>query len=194
MNVFLCSWRRWRVRLPPGSWSDHQKCPKHLWTPCQIHELGWQNLIQPLDKTGSALTTEAPQTLPLLTHLYPLQEELEEEEPEELGDRRARSKKEVDYTDSLTEKEWLRAIGVSSRGCTGWLGSPLPPVSLWHTNMLNSCLVYRSLDFSLSYLCFLICLPLAHIFHYVSGLVWFSLITPRIWASFSRISTTYFLT
>lgn len=38
-------------------------------------------------------------------------EELEEEEPEELGDRRARSKKEVDYTDSLTEKEWLRAIG-----------------------------------------------------------------------------------
>ncbi|XP_069945024.1 ATP-dependent helicase brm isoform X8 [Cherax quadricarinatus] len=38
-------------------------------------------------------------------------DEIEEEEPEELGDRRARSKKEVDYTDSLTEKEWLRAIG-----------------------------------------------------------------------------------
>ncbi|KAK8725983.1 hypothetical protein OTU49_010589, partial [Cherax quadricarinatus] len=38
-------------------------------------------------------------------------DELEEEEPEELGDRRARSKKEIDYTDSLTEKEWLRAIG-----------------------------------------------------------------------------------
>jgi len=37
--------------------------------------------------------------------------EEEEEEDEELGDRRARSKKEVDYTDSLTEKEWLRAIG-----------------------------------------------------------------------------------
>lgn len=37
---------------------------------------------------------------------------MEEEEPEELGDRRARSKKEVDYSDSLTEKEWLRAIGV----------------------------------------------------------------------------------
>ena len=42
------------------------------------------------------------------------QEEVEEEEPEELGDRRARSKKEIDYSDSLTEKEWLRAIGVST--------------------------------------------------------------------------------
>lgn len=30
-----------------------------------------------------------------------------------MGDRRARSKKEVDYTESLTEREWLRAIGVS---------------------------------------------------------------------------------
>merc|ERR1719259_1112430 len=38
--------------------------------------------------------------------------EAEEEEPEEeLGDRRARSKKEVDYTESLTEREWLQAIG-----------------------------------------------------------------------------------
>merc|ERR1719341_3212290 len=37
----------------------------------------------------------------------------EEEGEEELGDRRARSKKEVDYTDSLTEKEWLRAIGAN---------------------------------------------------------------------------------
>jgi len=37
--------------------------------------------------------------------------EEEEEDEDELGDRRARSKKEVDYTDSLTEKEWLRAIG-----------------------------------------------------------------------------------
>jgi len=39
--------------------------------------------------------------------------EPEEEDDEELGDRRARSKKEVDYTDSLTEKEWLRAIGAN---------------------------------------------------------------------------------
>ncbi|RXG70372.1 ATP-dependent helicase brm [Armadillidium vulgare] len=35
----------------------------------------------------------------------------EEDEEEQLGDRRARSRKEIDYTDSLTEKEWLRAIG-----------------------------------------------------------------------------------
>ena len=42
------------------------------------------------------------------------EDEPDDDEPEEeLGDRRARSKKEVDYTESLTEKEWLRAIGVS---------------------------------------------------------------------------------
>jgi len=37
----------------------------------------------------------------------------EDEGEEELGDRRARSKKEVDYTESLTEREWLRAIGAN---------------------------------------------------------------------------------
>lgn len=40
-------------------------------------------------------------------------EDEEENGEEELGDRRARSKKEVDYTESLTEKEWLRAIGAN---------------------------------------------------------------------------------
>ena len=44
---------------------------------------------------------------------FPLQENDDEDIEEELGDRRARCKKEVDYTESLTEKEWLRAIGVS---------------------------------------------------------------------------------
>lgn len=41
------------------------------------------------------------------------EEDGDEDAEEELGDRRARSKKEVDYTESLTEKEWLRAIGAN---------------------------------------------------------------------------------
>ncbi|KAJ1526334.1 hypothetical protein ONE63_009483 [Megalurothrips usitatus] len=40
-------------------------------------------------------------------------EEDDEEEPQELG-RGSRQRKEVDYTDSLTEREWLRAINEGS--------------------------------------------------------------------------------
>lgn len=54
-------------------------------------------------------------------------EEIEEETPEEILGRGNRSKKDTNYDDQMSEREWLKAIGVRIFGFLPRKGGPYYP-------------------------------------------------------------------